>query len=260
MASERGITDLLAECRAEFATSSDNGDNKRKLVKLLQELSACEIDPDEDYPEICKLLQCLWNNSVLLEDCLLVSGSIFTKLNSKLSFPEIFEKATVHSLLHGDWVTMSLIRGALFASNRSSDVLDQAEEMTVSAIEHAIINNRLVLISRHLENLLHIYTADASYDIESRGQQIISIINRSLRLNSDLADYKSRDLIKFHLSALKGKQTSDNERDRFGNNLLDCLPEMNKVSVQIIDALCNLESLNLSIQTRIFKVVLPCLR
>lgn len=257
MASERGITEYLAECGAEFAISSENGDNKRKLVKLLQELSSCEIDPDEDYSEIGKFLQCLWNHSVLLEDCILVSGLIFTKINSKLSFPEIFEKANVPSLLHGDWVTLSLIRGALFAPN--PDVLEQAEGITISAIEHAIFNNRIVLIARHLENLLNIYTTDSSHDIVSRGQQILSIINRSLRLNSDLADYKSRDLIKFHLNVLKEK-ASDNERDSFANSLLDCLPEMNKVSVQILDALCILESLNFSIQTRIFKSVLPCLK
>ena len=259
MASKRGITELLVNCQAEFASSSENGDNKRKLVKLLQEMASCEIDPDQDYPEIEKFLKSLWNNSVLLEDCILVSGLIYTKINSKLFLPEICSKVNVKSLLHNDWVVMSLIRGALLASSHSSDLLKQMEEMTIYAIETGISNNRIVLISRHMENLLHIYTVDTAYNIEFRGQQINSIINRTLRLNSDLTDYKSRDLVKFHLNILK-ERASGYQLNKFALDLLDCLPEMNKTSVQIFDSLCTLDSLNPSIHAQIFKLILPCLR
>ena len=259
MSSERGITELLMECRNEFATSSENGDIKRKLVKLLQEMASFKLDPDQDYPEIEIFLQSLWNNPVLLEDCILVSGLIYTKLNSRLQFAEIREKVNEHILLHGDWVTMSLIRGSLLASSHSSDLLSQLEGITVSAIEEGISNNRIVLISKHLENLLHIYTIDSPYPIKYRGQQVISIVSRTLRLNSDLIDYKSRDLIKLHLNILKA-QASENERDEFALDLLDCLPEMNKVSVQIFDTLCTVDSLNSSNRARIFKSILPCLR
>lgn len=255
----RGITELLADCRNEFAVSCENGDSKRKLVKLLQELASVKIDPDHDYPEIESFLHSLWNNSVLLEDCILVSGLIYTKINSKLAFTEICAKADVPKLLHADWVTMSLIRGSLLTSSLSSDLLGHLEQMTISAIEEGISNNRIVLISRHLENLLQIYTLDSEYMIELRGQRVISIVSRTLRLNSDLTDYKSRDLIKFHLNILK-TQSSDIDRGSFTLGLLDCLPDMNKVSVQIFDTLCTMESLSPSIQARIFKSVLPCLR
>ena len=154
---------------------------------------------------------------------------------------------------------MSLIRGSLLTSSLSSDLLGHLEQMTISAIEEGISNNRIVLISRHLENLLQIYTLDSEYMIELRGQRVISIVSRTLRLNSDLTDYKSRDLIKFHLNILK-TQSSDIDRGSFTLGLLDCLPDMNKVSVQIFDTLCTMESLSPSIQTRIFKSVLPCLR
>ena len=264
---ESKIVDLLVKCENELEKSFENGDNKRILVKSLQEIASRKYDdlaPAPSSQKLEKILQTLWNHSVVLEDCILVSGIIFAKLHQGLNYVELCEKAHSKSLKNEEWVTVSLMRGILLDVTvlKSQDQLNQLAEITLSAINAGLTSNRSVLISRQLEDLLSIFTFEQNlnvYDIQGRGAQIISIVNRTLRLNADLTDYKSRDLIKWHLNILS---TLDNPLyyTNFAVTLLDCLPEVNKITVQICDSLCSFNFQNYSIPTRILAIITPCLK
>lgn len=259
---ESKIVDLLAKCENELEKSFENGDNKRIVVKSLQEIASQKYDLAPYAYRLEKIFHILWDHSVLLEDCILVSGIIFTKMNQGISYLEICEKAK--SLKNEEWVYMSIMRGILLdhAVPKSQDQLNQLAEITISAINLGFTSNRSVLISRQLENLLSIFTLEQNlnvYDFQGRGNQIISIVTRALRLNADLTDYKSRDLIKWHLNILISLDNSIHYTN-FSVTLMDCLPEANKITVQICDSLCAFDFKNNLIPMRILKLVSPCLQ
>lgn len=261
---EAGISDILNSCRLEFIKSIDNDDNNRNLVKLLQKLSIQKFDNIDLHEDIEELLTRIWKHPVVLEDCILVSGIIFAKLYPELEYSSLCEKALVENLDNSDWIKMSLIRGMIQDRDFRlfSGQLEQLGRLTASSIDDGLSRSRIVLICRHLENLLHIFNIEydlGAYDINSRGDQIKNIIGRALRLNSDLMDHKSRDLIKFHLNVISLVGSSD-DCSHFTSNILDCLPEMNKISIQIFDSLCTLKFQEQSIFLRIFKLTLPCLK
>ena len=265
MTESRKVDDLISKCEDELKIAFENGDNKRILVKILQELASQKYDLVPSAQRIEKILQNLWNHPVLLEDCILVSGIIYTKLHQGLSFLELCKKSCANHVKNEEWVTMSVMRGISLNTHlpKSKDQLDQLVEITFAAINEGFTSNRSVLISCHLENLLNIFTCEKEsnvYNIQVRGSQIISIINRTLRLNADLTDYKSRDLIKWHLNVLNSHQLQE-EYINFATSLLDCLPEVNKITVQICDALCSFNFQdNQLITSRILNIVLPCLK
>lgn len=261
---ESKIVDLLTKCENELERAFENGDNKRSLVKILQEIASRKYDLVPVALKLEKILQALWNHPVILEDCILVSGIIFIKLNQGLNYVELCEKVHSKSLRNEVWVTTSLMRGILLDATvlKSQDQLNQLTEITLSGINAGLKSNRIVLIARQLEDLLDIFTFEQNlnaYDIEGRGAQIISIVNRTLRLNADLTDYKSRDIIKWHLNILS---TLDNPvyYTNFAVILLDCLPEVNKITVQICDSLCSFNFQNCSIPARIMAIIIPCLK
>lgn len=262
-----GLGNLLSDCKREFAVSCENGDNKRRLVKCLQDLASQHLEGIDDRREIEEFLHSLWNCPVLLEDCILVSGIIFAKLNSQLIYSELFKKAQIHNLNNNDWIAVAFMRGILLdpslaSRNISPEQLEELASITLEAIDSAITLNRTVLVSRHLENILHIYTAESKincYDPIVRGNQILSLVSRALRLNTDLTDYKSRDLVKWHLNDLGLQQNLDLEI-AFAKNLLECLPEMNKISIQIFSSLSSLSSQDSFIKDQIFRLSLPCLK
>ena len=261
MTADTRIIDLLNKCRLEFNRSTDIGYDKKKFVQLLQELSLQKFDLLNDTFYIEKFITDIWDHPVLFEDCILVSGIIFAKLNIELEFIKICEKASIEKFKNKDWIGMSLLRGIIQdpRSKLSQEQLEHLAKSTMSSIDEA--GNRIVLICRHLENLLQIFTAEQElgcYNVNSRGHTIVHIVNRTLRLDADLTNYKSRDLIKWHLSILS-KQGNSEDCVIFSSTVLDCLPEMNKISIQIYDALCSLECQDHSIHARIFKLTLPCL-
>ena len=307
----RGINEVISDCH-KFLGRSDNatGDSTRKLVKSLQELTILNYEsiPSHLSLKIKDLLRLIWNHPILLEDCILVSGIIFAKLSFSKSLPpfnsyeNICELAGLQELIHSEWVGMSLLRGLLLnipATEKSLELLHSLASKTFLFIDEALKTNRAVLLSRHLENLLQIFTMEytqnpSSYNISARGHQQLVLITQTLRLKVDLVDYKSRDLIKWHLSVIlkdpepkilsliESKSTnpedsqvkftfppeSEAEAEIFIESLLTSLPEMNKVSIQIYDTLLSLSSATSklskrfisSLYTRIFDLSLPCLR
>jgi hypothetical protein len=265
---ESKIIALLAKCDNELEKSFENGDNKRILVKTLQEIASEKYDLTRSAHKLENIFHTLWDHSVLLEDCILVSGIIFTKMNQNLNYLELSEKVKVHakSLKNEEWVYVSLIRGILLNDSvlKSQAHLNQLVEITISAINSGLTSNRSVLISRQLENLLSIFAHENIlnvYDFQSRGAQIISIVNRTLRLNADLTDYKSRDLIKWHLSVLSSLSLDNSiYYTDFAAILLHSLPEVNKVTVQICDSLSAFDFKNYSIPARILTIITPCLQ
>ena len=255
---------LLDRCKVEFTSSCENGDSNRKLVKLLQDLAGCTFDRKAEPVEIENFLRTLWNHPFLLEDCILVSGIIFAKLNPTLNYSDLFEKAQVGALQHsGDWVSVALIRGLLLNNSVSSGQLEELFGATTKAVDVGLLGNRTVLVSRHFENMLHIFNAESSlnsYNAAIRGSQILSLVSRTLRLKADLTDYKCRDLVKFHVNFLNSQQNTQTAASliEFTNGLLECLPEMNKISIQIYCSLIPSDS-DL-VQKRIFDLCVPCLK
>lgn len=260
---------LLDKYKEEYPISCENGDSNRKLVKILQDLATRNFDQINAKEEMESLLKSLWDNSVLLEDCILVSGIIFAKLYPQMNYFELCQRANVDSLQQRDWVSLALMRGiflntAYVKTIKLSTEFEELIDLTVSSIFTGIINNRIVFVSRHLENLLFIYTAELSmnlYNPNTRGNQIISIINKTLLLKSDLTDYKSRDLIKWHLNVLTNLQQNFEEKIiKFSEMLLDSLPEATKISISIYLTLGSFEFQSASVKTRIFELCLPCLK
>lgn len=313
MAITRGINEIISDCHT-FLVKIDNptGDSTRKLVKSLQELTILNYEsiPSHFIVEIKDLLRLIWNHPILLEDCILVSGIIFAKFSISTSFPtfnsyeNICELAGIQELIHSEWVGMSLLRGLLLKiseKEKSPELLQSLALKTFSFIDEALKTNRIVLLSRHLENLLQIFTIEytqnpISYNLSARGQQQLVLITQTLRLKVDLVDYKSRDLIKWHLSVIfkdsepiesesfvsvfesdttvyveaviPEESQTESEPEIFIESLLTSLPEMNKISIQIYDTLLSLSSATsklskrfiTSLYTRIFDLSLPCLR
>lgn len=260
MSLSSSIAKLLAECENEFIISRENGDNKRRLVKFLQDLASHPLDQIDNINQIECFLQSLWNCPILSEDCILVSGIIFAKLNPGIHYSDLCEKSQIVHHRNGDWVSAAIIRGILLSSQNSCEQLNELVNVTLKAIDVAILNNRTVLISRLLENVLQVYTAELKmncYNSTHRGEQILSIVNRTLLLKSDLTDYKSRDLVKWHLNAL---QNNLNYQVEFAKNLLEYLPEVNKISIQIYYSLCCLNFQDSFIQNHIFELCLPCIK
>lgn len=262
------IFDILTACVSEFQIVCANESNGKPLVKQMQALSSQNFDYIQDKEDFRRqvmiFLQNLWTHQILLEDCILVSGLIFSKLyqSSSSDYNNLLEIARIEDSPHREWVSMSILRGIIFSnsSGRSED-LKHLVQVTLCEIDTCIIQNRSVLISRHLENLLSLFAAEEkllSYDHRWTGQQIVLLVSRTVRLKADLVDYKSRDLVKWHLSHLQA-HGSDKDKENFASAIMECLPEKNKVSLQIFSAICSVTLENSCIYESIFRLSLPCL-
>lgn len=260
------ISELVILSRAELSNSND----WRPLLKILQKISICDLSSGSDTECLLEFITTLWNHHTLLEDCILVSGIIFAKIHSigsktVESFSKLCEIAEMSSQKYQEWIEIALIRGFLLSTSkekRSEEFFETLYTASMEALEENIKVNKIVLISRHLENILQIFTAEFDqkvYCSEVRGSQILSLVTRTLRLKSDLIEYKSRDLIKWHLTVLHSSATPDIFQ-AYCDKLYTTLPEMSKVSLQIFDFLCSFDTILPSYRLKIFSAAISGLK
>jgi len=256
---------ILATCISEFKLICACENQGKKLVKSLQFLSSQKLDQIDDALkiDIVSFLQDLWHHPVLLEDCIIVSGLIFSKLNSAMEYSKLLSIANIDQCPQKEWISMALLRGIISSTaSKRPEQLKFLTRISLLEIDSALLNNRSILISRHLENLLSLFEIERSLDCYDQlwaGKQIVLLVGRTVRLNADIVDYKSRDLVKWHLNYLS-VCVNYQDKEKFVLSILDCLPESSKVSLQIYAALCAIDFESTSIYERIFKLSLPCLK
>lgn len=262
-----GLHDLIMKCQSDYSDATFTGDNQRRLVKLLREISLATLDDSSIHDELNKLFSLLWNDSVLLEDCILVSGFIFAKMHANQDFSSLCALSDSRNLRNLDWVELALLSGVLLRdlSTTSSSNLRNLARICEVKIFALLSTARSVLISRYIENLIQIFvienTRTGSYDFASCGSVIVLIVSQTLRLKVDIVDYKSRDLIKFHINALLSKQMIA-EYLQFTSEIVDSIPDSSKVALQIFELICSNRQVPLgsNLVTKIFHSTLSCLK
>lgn len=225
--------------------------NARTILNTLQKLSVLDLTGVKDH--LVSILHRLWNHDLLLDDCILVSGIIFVRLQGKGDFKEILNYSAYSEFKHADWVFVGIIRGVILASKGTSEMLALTEAEICAAIQ----KNRLILVARHLENFIQILEAkyaagEAPAEVSSL---ILAILSKTLLLKSDLVEYKSRDLIK-----LQYQKLASDEGEHFLLNVLECMPETSKVAVQCFDAALDSEHVSEQLSTLIFNRSLPLIK
>lgn len=256
------VITLLTELEEKLHGRVDS----RQVLRLLQKLSSNPNPPESSSSVLTDVLSALWNHDLLLDDCILVSGILYvrSKLAASASIEEILKKESYDAYKHSDWVRLGIVRGLLVvgsgtvpsaptlssssssatvtttASSSSSlrSFLPQLLTITESGMLEAIQTNRLILVARHLENLIQCleleYTINESLP-QTFNSSISGILSKALLVKYDLVEYKCRDLIKLQYRSLALSVGSE-AAEEFLLGVLALLPEVGKVALQCFDA------------------------
>ncbi len=231
----------------------------RKVLGLLQKLSS--VDTSFNSADLQVVLAKLWNHDLLLDDCILVSGILFVRSRLAQQQEPIQEilNHSVEQYKQADWIRLGILRGLLVVCKSSLlTFLPDLLQMTETEIQSAIQANRLILVARHLENLLQILELNYNNGIlpAAFSQAICLTLSKTLLLKSDLVEYKSRDVIKFQYQKL---DSSDAERFLF--DTLELLPEIGKVALHCFDsALQEERGISKALASVIFEHSLPLIK
>lgn len=249
-----GVEALLEQVNHQLADTV----NARNLLALLQKLSAAPLQDLLNHQEkLMQILSILWNHDQLFDDCILVSGILHVRLAGPSADLDALLRAESYSEhKHADWVFLGVICGILIAQF-PSESLAQIPLLAANEITLAIQKNRLILVARHLENIIQYYQSAYKSGLNPSDQTtlIISILAKTLLLKSDLVEYKSRDLIKLHYQALSGA-----EAESFISKVIQCMPDIGKVAVQCYDTVLDSDSVSAPFIHLIFTHCVPLIK